>query len=618
MTKAKNILIGAVCALLCLSVSANQLFQPIPAAETPSTLPRVPAYSWRDVGATATHVAKHTGWRWRKSGGDWIDSAGVLNGQASWAQFAANGTINAADFKQYDVDVTAALQKIQRESRYNAWHVRETKGQRAIAGVRHAATPSISVTYTDGTAESLDGLYSADMTTSTSYTLSHKLTHNLPAVLEFERPSKPVQSATMLLTVTSHSTVKATIAANVIDPPMNTNPVRQGLAASFGQFDKGILNHPAVIGAHQYVDGSRREQFISSARLTISSPRDYSPHLWGWGPENRELLPFKDNGKWIAAHNFELIDSKHQADGFTPLAPGLGAMKIVMEPMPGIKDGSIVGYSGTRASTGMIFMPPEEVGYLDRIFVRYYFMMAPADESFANRFQVYREPGGPGDWVDMAGKTGITPAHDTYWGGVSGTSGGPFGWQMRQQWRALNPDKIGDGYIFGVHTYDFIRNNPPEHRYGNNGKPHMFDQQGGGMAILQAGRWYCIEMEVDLNTITKEPPYYLVDGAVRVWLDGRLVTEMTEFVMRTGPRFTPEYHELKLPPIGDVGIRNLWLNWFHGGTTENSVRRAYHVNLLVWAREYIGPANLAPPPAGVISSPRQAANDSIYLKAAGQ
>ena len=573
--------------------STDQLFQPIPAAETPSTLPRVPPYSWRDKGATATHVAKHTGWRWRRTGGDWIDTAGTLNGPANWVQFAANDTTDAAAFRQYSLDVTAALQKIQRDGRYNAWHIREIKGQRAIAGVRHVAAPSISVVYTDGTAESLDGTYSADMTTSTSYTLSYKAIHAVPAVLEFERPSKPVQSATLLLSITGHSTIKATLAANIIDPPINTNPVEQGLAKSFGKFDAGILNHPAVIGAHRYVDGSRREEFISSARLTISSPRDYSPHLWGWGPANKELLPFKDNGKWIAGHGFELVDSKYQGDGFTPLAPGLGAIKVVMEPMPGITNGSIVGSSGTRASTAMIFMPPDEVGYMDRIFVRYYFMMAPADESFANRFQVYRNPTGPGVWTDMAGKTWITPDHNTYYGGYSGSSGGPFGWQWRGQWAALNPDKLGrGGYTFGIHTYDFMRNNPPGHKYGDGKKPHMLDEQGGGMAILQSGRWYCVEIELDLNTITKEPPYYLADGASRVWIDGRLALQMTDLVLRTGPRFTPEYHEHRLPPIGDVGIRNIILNWFHGGTTENSVRRVNYYTGLVWARQYIGPANL--------------------------
>lgn len=576
--------------LLLSPIQASEyLFQTIPAAETPGTLPRVPAYSWKDVGATGTHVAKHTGWAWRKAGGDWVDAAYTLHGTTNWHQFTSDAVTGTTAEHRYSVDVTQGLKAIQQSGRWNAWHIRELKGTRKVAGVRHAAAPVINVTYADGTAESLDPVYSTGLSTSTSYTQSYSETHNVPAVLEFEKPKKPVESATLLITVTSHPTGKSTLALNIVDAKVNTNPVEHGLAESFGKFDEGILNHPHVIGAHRYVDGSRRDRFISSARLTISSPRDYSPHLWGWGPENRELLPFKDNGKWIAAHNFELVDSKYQGDGFTPLAPGLGAIKVVMEPMPGIQDGSIVGYSGTRASTGMIFMPPEQVGYLDRIFVRFYFMMAPTDESFSKRYQVYKNAGGPGSWTDMAGKTWITPSHDTYYGGVSGTSGGPYGWQMRGQWSAMNPDKLSNGYVFGVHTYDYIRNNPPEHRYGNNGKPHMLDQQGGSVGILQAGRWYCVEMEVDLNTITKDAPYYLADGSVRVWVDGKLSLEMTNFVMRAGPRFTPEFHELKLPPIGDVGIRNLWLNWFHGGTTENSVRRVNYYTGLVWSHQYIGP-----------------------------
>lgn len=574
--------------LLLSPIQASEyLFQPIPAAETPGTLPRVPAYSWKDIGATGTHVAKHTGWAWRKANGDWVDSAGVLHGLASWATIPANSVTGTDAAHRYSVDVTAALQT---KPRWNAWHIRELSGTRKIAGARHAAAPVISVTYTDGTAESLDPVYSAGLSTSTSYTTSYSEIHNVPAVLEFEKPARPVQSATMLLTVTSHPTGKSTLALNLVDVKLNTNPAQHGLASSFGKFDEGILNHPRVIGAHRYLDGRPRAEFFSDARLTISSPRDYSPHLWGWGAPDHSKLPFKDNGKWIAAHQYELVDSKYQGDGFTPLAPGLGAIKIVMEPMPGITNGSVVGSSGTRASTGMIFMPPDQVGHLDRIFVRYYFLMAEADDSFANRFQVYRTPTGPGVWTDMAGKSLITPDHNTYWGGNSGSSGGPYGWQWRGQWSARNPDMLGSGgYTFGIHTYDFMRNNPPGHRYGDGSKPHMFDQQGGGMAVLYPGRWYCIEIELDLNTITKEEPYYLADGASRVWIDGRLALEMTGLVLRTGPRFTPDYHEHRLPPIGDVGIRSLINNWFHGGTTENSVRRVNYYTGLVWAHRYIGP-----------------------------
>ena len=49
-------------------------------------------------------------------------------------------------------------------------------------------------------------------------------------------------------------------------------------------------------------------------------------------------------------------------------------------------------------------------------------------------------------------------------------------------------------------------------------------------------------------------------------------------------------HSLK--NIWRLGVKELWWNWFHGGTTQNTVQRTLFVTGLVWAKERIGPIRL--------------------------
>jgi hypothetical protein len=122
----------------------------------------------------------------------------------------------------------------------------------------------------------------------------------------------------------------------------------------------------------------------------------------------------------------------------------------------------------------------------------------------------------------------------------------------------------------------------------------MFGQRGGLGGVLFPGRWYCVEMEVDLNTVMAEAPGYLADGAVRYWLDGRLSFERTGMVMRTLPLLAPNPDETKIRPVRELGHRDLWFNWFHGGKTQNSIDRTVFITGLVWSRSYIGPMRLPP------------------------
>lgn len=575
----------------------EQLFQPIPTDFTPSRLLGGSAYDWRDYGATATHVDRSSGWVWQHIGGDWIDRAGVAQGSAHWLTWPANTVSGITAVNRYSVDVTELVKAVHQIRTWNALILKSVGVSRSIAGAKHAAAPVINVVYADGTTDALACLYSTRITTSTSYVGSNSPTHTLPAVLEFEKPTKEVTSATLLITVTSHPSGKATITGNLLDPPVNDHPVESGVAANAGPLDAGLNNQPSIIGQHRYLDGSNRSEFIASNGLNIYAERDYDPFIWGRGEHDFTKLPHRDLGKWIAAgSNFQVVDSKYSGEGFTPLAPGLGALRVTM-PATDAKDGSVVGYSGTTASIAKIYLPEPEFGRLDRIFVRYYVRWGePLDNSFANRYQVRQGPTSSPVWTDMGGKFGITPSHETTDGGVSGTSGGGYGWQMRLSWSDRNPElgpPTGGATTLGVHTYDFGLHNPVGYRYGDGKKPHMLGQQGGLGGVMWPGRWYCIEMMVDLNSLLPTAPGYLPDGSVKVWVDGRLALDMPNMVMRTAPVYTRTYREGYIRPARELGIRDLWFNWFHGGKTHNTVDRTVFITGLAWGREYIGPMNVA-------------------------
>ena len=64
---------------------------------------------------------------------------------------------------------------------------------------------------------------------------------------------------------------------------------------------------------------------------------------------------------------------------------------------------------------------------------------------------------------------------------------------------------------------------------------------------LENGRWYAIEMQVRMNTVSQE------DGIMRGWVDGDLAYEKTNMVWR-------------LPGHDNLHVRLVWLNVFFGGS----------------------------------------------------
>ncbi len=591
----------------------TRLFQATPVAFYPSRVAGGDDFPMDRFGPTADFVAPFAGWAWDRRGGDWVDALGTRHGAAPWASVVTNKVSGSTARATYTLDVTELLRKVLLDNRWLAVLLRSV-APRVISGSKGQVPPRIDVRYADGTSATLRCLVSGSTTGTTYYPSTLGAELQLPLMAEFDRPTKGIASATLVFEVTQHWSGNPLLTVMLLDPPVNRDPVRHGLAAA-ANLDAGLPSHPAVIGVHRMLDGTTLHDFVANAqairRGNYNALAAYDPAMYGTGPADHALFPHAELGKFVGINDATLVASNYLREGFRPVAPGVGALRIFRGAEVS-QDGAIVGYAVNQPADAKIFMPPEHFGVLDEIYLRYYFRIGTASggplvNSINTRYQVRNSAGGKVIWTDCAGKTGITPAHDTSEGGVSGSSGGPAGWQMRQGWAendlADGPD-VG-GWTVGPHLYDFQYNNPAGHRYGlGQGlavNERSYGQRGGLGGLMYAHQWYCLEMRLKLNSVDTPAPdgtgMWKADGQLDYWVDGRLAYSKSGMVMRSLPLRVSHNADpsLYLPPTRRLGIRDLWLNWFHGGLTKSSRDRVIFVSAPVWARQYIGPMSGASP-----------------------
>jgi hypothetical protein len=388
---------------------------------------------------------------------------------------------------------------------------------------------------------------------------------------------------------------------------MNYDPVTPGVAYA-SDLDAELPDHPAIIGTQQYLDGTVLDDFVHPDHQNTGSERWFDPALWGMGPTDLTKLPHVGLGKWIGSRDdtpgreskLSIVPSSYTGDNFKPLAPGIGAFRVLMEGNPTLTDGSYVGVGIGYDTTNLKLYMPAELWGQSHLFTRYYIRLGAPNRPFRmpvdKKYQVQQSVGGPFSWTDCAGKCGIMPDHCTSYGGVSGSSGGGRGWQMRNRWNDIWHDDTGPdlgGWGWGLHTFDFQYNNPDGYNFGatddKTGSDSGFGQRGGLGGILYSDIWYCVESELKLNTVMPTAPGFVPDGEIRYWIDGRLVLERTGLVFRTLPMYDPGYVATMLRPTRNLGIRSLWFNWYHGGLTQNTVDRLVFVSQLAYGTSYIGP-----------------------------
>ena len=597
------------------------LFDSIVRPVEPARIPGAPDLDLDIVGPHRDYVDFSSGWKWRNAGGDWIDANASAMGSAAWASVQANAARGADASADYATDVSAALQFVQTQRRWNAWIVNMAPGStapRTLAARFHpdgAARPVVDVTYLDGSQATLACRVSAVMSPGMNAPRCGSPEMALPVALEFDLPTKEVKRATLRFRVTKHwDGANPTVQFFLADPPLNRDATSKGVADGY-PLDSGLANHPSIIGQQRCQDGARYEDYFSGASVDVELASSYSPELTG-GAKDTSKLPYLDRGKWVGggfrAGGASVVASTYVGEGFQPLATGIGAIRVRMDKAGGIGNSVEGGQNGTAAAHSFIMMPAERFGLQRRLFVRYYMRIGltadtgnPYRPTLAQKYQVLKL--GVPTWTDMAGKCSIGAAHKTKRGGNSGTAGGGYGWTLRRTFDdyVSEPDApAAGGWGNGWSFYDF-QNNPPGHNYASDGDQSLNEmgQRGGLGGVLYANRWYCIEEEVYLNSVDRPASingaphlingvqqFWTPDGAVRFWIDGRLAYERTGMVLRSLPVVEPPTGYL--PGIRELGVAHLWFNWFHGGLTRNSIDRVLFVTGLAYGDQYIGPMKI--------------------------
>ncbi len=546
------------------------LFATVLKAFEPSRLPGGSPLRLEGYGPTGTVVGANAG-AWKHRGGDWVDADGVSQGAKPWLSTPINAVKSGS--ADYATDCTAIVQESQKPGRYLAMLLRTSGGaQRRLSGVFGTSPPSIAVVYDDGSTATLACRITAAIV-STSIPETTLAEVSLPVFAEFNRPDRPVAAATLLLTVAQHHDGVTNLHGFLLDPPRNTNSVQLGIAAD-APLDAGLPGRADVIHVHRCMDGTTLKDFVYSepvsgpAGYNFSAENAFDPAIYETGPTDLTRFPHVGLGKWVGAPVNEaaidknglripalwrLVDSTYRGEGFEPLAPGVGAIRMLMrkgvdlttgEP---VKDGSFVGYGGTNGGAARLFMPEERFGRQKRVFVRQYVRIGTMDGGpigEAAMYQVFKDKPGPGIkpvWTVNAGKCWAAPTHDTTYGGFSGTAGGNYGNNFRlgfgTHYQTAGPD-AGSWHLGSHAAADYQNAQPDGYNYGNTPiQDQTFGQIGGRGGVLYPHLWYCLETEVDLNSVSDTYPGFKADGVYRQWLDGVLVYERTGMVWRANPPY---------------------------------------------------------------------------------
>jgi hypothetical protein len=167
--------------------------------------------------------------------------------------------------------------------------------------------------------------------------------------------------------------------------------------------------------------------------------------------------------------------------------------------------------------------------------------------------------------VDGGKMPGIS-GDNTLCGNGGSPADGRCGWTLRGSFKhAMSSDNpLFPRQVLGTYAYH-------GHMQGDYGDAWRW--QTHGLGVVELARWVCVEQHVRVNTPGVD------DGVLEVWLDGHPAYAKTDVFLRDVPPYSIE---------GDLGVRKIWSNHYHGGTSPTTVPLTLYMDNVVVAKSRIG------------------------------
>jgi hypothetical protein len=487
-----------------------------------------------EASVTGSYFNVNADIRWRNPGGDWSDAKGVEQGTEAFATTIVRDTDSV---KQVTWNVTALVKAWQAEpTRSTAILLRARKGDAVWFHSNQApgSEPRLFLTFEDGQVIEHPVPHDTSVGTSTVYaqgsSAKGQISREVSYLLQWERAKLFSEGAF----VTSAS-------------------LRMVSIAQYGTTEIGAYQLSIPVRATRPpIETGLAARYVADSGLS----------------QDPDVVFFEDFRGTLAQ-----VQSRWDGARFTAIdacdLPG------VAQCVKATVKGTAEGGNGLTGTGGRKVLPRE----LDEAYMRYYVKF--------------------GSWTALdGGKHPGLANYDSgdgqsYFAGGNGGSRvhGYDGWTLRGSFgRPLGPLEPAPGWI-PLGTYAYHGAMTSDYGDGWSWSPMHTD-----LHLMRPGEWHAVEQHVKVNTPG------LSDGMFEVWIDGRKVLSMTDVFLRDDPAKVPRTYPNGRPvPAeqnywvpGSMGIRKLWADLYHGGTTPSEQTLVVHWANFVVATKYIGPMGRAP------------------------
>lgn len=489
---------------------------------------------------------------WRHPGGDWVDADGVAQGTMPYANLTLPGSHEVVTALTFDVTsiksgmlfVVGVGGPVKVGRRENADPALRPVLTLTMADGSIVQAPCVASGVTD--ASTFKGVVGPTASVGSGVNLA----------LQFAMPEGEWTKAVLTLTAV-RLFGNCTLSVYEIHPPtaLATTPV-MGLASAY-PLDAGIENDPDVYFASSLTDPAQRLSLFPEHRLVNSEIRN-------------------DGNDGV-----DTLHVHYETNDYTPMVLNhRWSYKKTALPTRGPS-----GLQIREEVPASEYGPQQHPGTPREMYFRCYFKLKPGYQCHVEGKKLPGLAGRYGKWnsagyYQYTAGNGGSPTRGTYT-----ATDGYSGWSMRciamvGAQIPGNPPKPDPGNPYAqrvpLMTYAYHVNMPT-----NYGETWRWGSHKFGWPLLEESdtRWYCIEQHVVINSVvgpfdTLGNGTGVPDGVLEAWLDGVKVFEKRDVVFTKHPA---------------IGIDEVWLDHYHGGTALPEEEHGFAMAALVVARKYIGP-----------------------------